>query len=127
MEVLDKRIRQRRANFQFYYKELSHYDGVKFLTENGQYYSNYWLTTLIIDNHKATSDDVWNALDRENIDARPLWKPMHLQPVFKSFPAYLNGISEHLFNKGLCLPSGSNLTQEDKHRIIQVLHKILQG
>ena len=61
------------------------------------------------------------ALEKENIESRPLWKPMHLQPVFKEFPAYVDGTSEDLFEKGLCLPSGSNLTDEDLHRVVSVI------
>jgi len=70
--------------------------------------------------------DLQEALERENIESRPLWKPMHLQPVFNSCPAYVNGTSEKLFEQGLCLPSGSNMTDDDRERILKVMLKFLK-
>lgn len=127
MEVIEKRVSQRRNNFQFYREQLNRYDFIEFLQEDQFSFSNYWLTSILINHPIITRETIRKELEAHHIESRPLWKPMHLQPVFNSFPAYLNGISEHLFNKGLCLPSGSNLTHEDKNRIINVLHKILQG
>jgi dTDP-4-amino-4,6-dideoxygalactose transaminase len=91
------------------------------------YFSNFWLTTILIDDKKTgfTNTDLRLAFEKENIETRPLWKPMHLQPVFKSYPAYLNGVSESLFKKGLCLPSGSNLTNEEKNRIRKTISVFL--
>ena len=66
------------------------------------------------------------ALEKENIESRPLWKPMHMQPVFKGVPYYGNGVSESLFERGLCLPSGSNLTEEDLGNVVQVVKKVLR-
>jgi len=127
MEVLDERVKQRRENFQFYFNELNGYECVHFLTEKGPAYSNYWLTTIIIDRHKKFSEDLRIALGKEHIEARPLWKPMQLQPVFRDYPFYGNGTSTNLFNKGLSLPSGSNLTQEDKERIIEIVHRVIRN
>ena len=123
MEVLQNRIEKRRENFHFYSGHLSDYEEIEFLTEPNGFFSNYWLTTCIIkENAKNITREVIRlSLQKKNIETRPLWKPMHLQPVFKHYPAYLNGVSEELFEKGLCLPSGSNLTEEDKYRIISEL------
>jgi dTDP-4-amino-4,6-dideoxygalactose transaminase len=129
LEVLEKRVAQRRANFNFYFENLSQIQGIRFLREPGaDYKSNYWLTTILID-PKITGvqwEDLQKELEKENIETRPLWKPMHLQPVFSHHPAYLNGVSEELFNIGLCLPSGSNLDDEDRNRIMKVLKKTLK-
>ena len=122
MEVLDKHIAYIRENFNFYKKHLGGIDGISFLEEpNEDYRSNYWLTCILVDPNKTngvTRETIRLALAAENIESRPLWKPMHLQPVFQDCPYYGKGVSDGLFEKGLCLPSGSNLTIEDKNRII---------
>jgi dTDP-4-amino-4,6-dideoxygalactose transaminase len=127
MEVLDQRVSQRRDNF-FFYKELfKSMEGIKLLEEpSSDFYSNHWLTAIQIDDSIAgfSREDLRIELERENIESRPLWKPMHLQPIFFEYPAYINGISEKLFNKGLCLPSGSNLNESDKERIFNVIKSI---
>jgi dTDP-4-amino-4,6-dideoxygalactose transaminase len=125
MEVIDNRVKQRRDNFNFYKKNLEKIEGISFLEEpDKSYFSNHWLTTILIDPIRTgkTRDDLQIAMDKENIESRPLWKPMHLQPVFSACPAYLNGTSEALFTKGLCLPSGSNMSDEDR---ISVLNTII--
>lgn len=123
LEVLDLRIRQRRANNAFYRNLLSGVEGVSFHTESSKMFSNYWLSSILIDPHKTkrTREELRLAFDAENIESRPLWKPMHLQPVFKDAPAYTNGFSQKAFEMGLCLPSGSNLTDYDRERIAGVL------
>ncbi len=129
MEVLDKHIALRRENFLFYKKHLSEIDGISFLEEpNKDFFSNCWLTCILVDPKKTdgvTREDIRLALEAENIESRPLWKPMHMQPVLKDCPVYENGTSEKLFEMGLCLPSGSNLTMEDKKRILKVLNNLL--
>ena len=123
MKVIDKRVEQRRSNNNFYRTILNGCIGLSFQSEpNSDYFSNYWLTAITIDplsRGGQTREDVRLALEKENIESRPLWKPMHLQPIFKNFPAYINGTSERLFENGLCLPSGSNLTDVDRLRIKQ--------
>ena len=92
-------------------------------------FSNRWLTTILIDFRKTggiTREDLRLALEADNIEARPLWKPMHLQPVFAGCPVFVNGVSEKLFEQGLCLPSGSNLTEEDQNRISAVIKRVFQ-
>ena len=119
LEVLEKRINARRENNQFYRSILGDYDFIGFQNEPEGHFSNFWLTSIVIEENGRgiSSEKIRLIMDSENIETRPFWKPMHLQPVFKSYPAYLNGVSERLFNHGLCLPSGSNLTDNEKGRI----------
>lgn len=124
MEVLGERVMQRRANHDFYKELFSDIAAVDIFTEaNSDFYSNHWLTSITInkDNTSKTNHDLMSAFAEENIETRPLWKPMHLQPVFKDCPYYGENIAEELFNQGLCLPSGSNLTNDDKKRIYDVV------
>lgn len=129
MEVIDERVKRRRDNYSFYKKNLEIFKGISFLEEpNGSYFSNRWLTTIIIDPGKAgiTREILQADLEKENIESRPLWKPMHLQPIFSSCPAYVNGTSEELFNRGLCLPSGTNMSDDDRQRILDTISKCLK-
>ncbi|MCK5823358.1 MAG: aminotransferase class I/II-fold pyridoxal phosphate-dependent enzyme, partial [Bacteroidales bacterium] len=124
MKVIDLRVKQRRANHQFYKDNLEKIQGVSVFTEPEGFFSNYWLTTILIDPKKTngiTTDDVRLSLEKENIETRPLWKPMHMQPIFKDYPAYCNGVSESLFKIGLCLPSGSNMTDDDRNRVLKAI------
>jgi dTDP-4-amino-4,6-dideoxygalactose transaminase len=116
MTVLADRVAQRRSNFEFYKNAFKDIPEISFLEEPEGYYSNRWLTTILVKG-KVSREDIRLALEEDNIESRPLWKPMHLQPVFVGAPAYTNGVSEELFEKGLCLPSGSNLTQGDLERV----------
>lgn len=128
MQVLNNHINLRRNMHNFYKNIFKNSKGITLLEEpNKDYYSNFWLTTILINKDITgyTYNDLRLEFEKENIETRPLWKPMHLQPVFEKYPAYLNGTSEHLFNSGLCLPSSSNLTNNDKDRIINVLNKFL--
>ena len=130
LEVIEDRIRERRDNFIFYKKNLLDIKGISFLEEPDKaYYSNRWLTTILIDPLKTgvTREIIQQELEKDNIETRPLWKPMHLQPVFSSFPAYLNGTSENLFQHGLCLPSGSSLTADDKLKVLGKLLKCMNN
>ncbi len=127
MEMLANRIDQRRAIYQQYYNKLKGIKGITLLDEPAGYFSNRWLSTILIDPMQTggiTRETLRLALDEENIESRPLWKPMHLQPVFKDNPFYGNGTSEKLFENGLCLPSGSNLTADDMQRIFRVIDKV---
>ena len=111
-------------------ENLAGFEGISFLEEPGSdYFSNYWLTCIQVDPAKTngvTRETLRLAMEAENIESRPLWKPMHLQPVFKDCPFYGEGISDALFEKGLCLPSGSNLTDEDKNRVLKTILKALR-
>ncbi|MBN1185661.1 MAG: aminotransferase class I/II-fold pyridoxal phosphate-dependent enzyme [Bacteroidales bacterium] len=126
MEVLDERVKKRRENFFFYKKNLASISGISFVEEPGYcFFSNHWLTTILMDPQKTdvTREQLQIALEENNIESRPVWKPMHLQPVFSKYPSYINGTSESLFDKGLCLPSGSNMTGSDRQRVLDVILK----
>ncbi len=111
LTYLDNRVEKRREIFEFYQTRLSDRSKFTFLGEINGTRSNRWLTTVLIEG--ATPEHVRLALERENIESRPLWKPMHLQPVFQGVPYYGGGLSEKLFEKGLCLPSGTVLSTQD--------------
>ena len=125
MFVLEDHVARRREIHDLYVKLLDGVKGVKVMCqpEGGDFDSNYWLTCITVEPVEAgfTREDVRLALDADNIESRPLWKPMHLQPVFKDAPFYGNGTSERLFEIGLCLPSGPTLTNEDIERVGQVI------
>lgn len=126
MEVLDKHISLRRDMNAFYKNIFKDINGVTVFTESNQeLFSNHWLSCITIsENAPFTKDEFYNKMLEANIETRPLWKPMHLQPVFKNAPYYGGKISETLFNSGLCLPSGSNLTNVDRDRIIEVVESL---
>ena len=125
MEILDSHIEKRREMHQFYKNVFVDQEGITIFSEpNEDYYSNHWLSAIIINSEKnngKSREDLRLLLENENIESRPLWKPMHLQPVFKNAPYYGGSVSEELFNNGLCLPSGSNLNSDDITRIKSVL------
>ena len=124
MEVLEERVSLRRANHNFYKEIFSDIEAVNIFTESSSdFYSNHWLTSITLDKNitTQTNHDLMASFADKNIETRPLWKPMHLQPVFKDCPYYGENVAEELFDQGLCLPSGSNLTDEDKKRILDVI------
>lgn len=120
MDVLPDRVQQRRANYAFYREQLAAIPAISFPDEpGGDFHSNRWLSTILVDDSQGVSrEDIRLALEKENIESRPLWKPMHMQPVFEAAPYYGDGTSERLFEKGLCLPSGSNMTDEERERVL---------
>ena len=126
LSVLEDRVKARRANFDFYKEELGNLPGIHFMPEAEYGRGNRWLTCITIDSALFGKDRecVRLALENENIEARPVWKPLHLQPVFKDYPFYGTGVSEEIFDKGLCLPSGSNLKEVDLERVIDVWHRV---
>lgn len=120
MEVLDNRVEARRAMNSFYQELLAGIDGVTVFTEpNEDFFSNHWLSAILIDAEITgiTREDLRLAFLEDDIESRPLWKPMHMQPIFADVPYYGGIVAEKLFDNGLCLPSGSNLTDEDRARI----------
>ncbi|MFT6112582.1 MAG: dTDP-4-amino-4,6-dideoxygalactose transaminase [Bacteroidia bacterium] len=128
LQVLDKHIALRRANNLWYQSIFKAYDFITVFKEpTVDYFSNHWLSCILVnENSKGiTRESLRLAMTEENIECRPLWKPMHQQPIFKHHPAYMNGTSDLLFEKGLCLPSGSNLTDEEYKRIEEALHNAL--
>ncbi|MCD4768760.1 MAG: aminotransferase class I/II-fold pyridoxal phosphate-dependent enzyme [Bacteroidales bacterium] len=131
MEVLEDRVKKRRVINTFYTKNLGEIEGITFLKEpSSDYFSNFWLTTIQVDPLKTEGvnhEDIRLALLKNDIDSRPVWKPMHLQPVFDHYPKYVNGTSENIFERGLCLPSGSSLTDDDLVRIISEIKSALNA
>lgn len=129
MLVLNSHIQARRNMNNFYLELFRNVKGIKVQQEPSvDYYSNFWLTAIVIDPNilGKSALDLRLALEKENIESRPLWKPMHLQPIFMDYPYYGSNIAEDLFLNGLCLPSGSNLTIEEKDRIKKTVTEFLQ-
>ncbi|GAA4311525.1 DegT/DnrJ/EryC1/StrS family aminotransferase [Compostibacter hankyongensis] len=129
MEVLDLRVKQRRENFDKYREILKDLPGISFLSEPDGFFSNRWLTTILVNPHQSggiTREDIRLELEKNNIESRPLWKPMHLQPIFKDAPFYGDGTSEQLFDRGLCLPSASNLSVSDQKNITDIIQRIFK-
>ena len=120
MKVIDDRVRQRKFNFEFYVEQLGNIENISFQPEAEHSVSNRWLTCILLKS-EAEREGLRRTLERNNIESKPLWKPLHQQPIFKDCPKYLNGISDELFKKGLCLPSGSNLSQKDLGRITTII------
>ena len=125
MQVLQDRVSARRANFNYYKKHLSLYTELSFLEEVPGSYSNRWLSCILTDSYEMR-EKIRLTLAEENIESRPLWKPMHLQPIFSKADRFENGVSESLFEKGLCLPSGSNLTEGDLNKVCELIKKALK-
>ncbi len=128
MQVLADRIAKRREIYGKYHTLLSGRKGISFCNEPAGYFSNRWLSTILIDPAVAdvTREDLRLALENENIESRPLWKPMHMQPVFDGSPFYGDGTSERLFANGLCLPSGSNMTDDELARVFEVINSVIK-
>lgn len=129
MLVLPDRVNQRRNVFEQYKNTLAEYPGIRFLAEPTGFYSNRWLTAILIDPKQSgiNREVLRLALQAENIESRPLWKPMHMQPVFANSRFFGDGTAEALFEQGLCLPSGSNLTTGEFERVIAVIDKVWQN
>jgi dTDP-4-amino-4,6-dideoxygalactose transaminase len=127
MEVLDKHIALRRAMHDFYLEVFDTVEGITVFNEPSvDYYSNHWLSAIVVHPELCngkTREDLRLALEAQNIESRPLWKPMHLQPVFSDAPYYGSTVSQNLFEKGLCLPSGSNLSDSDREKIKKWLNQ----
>ena len=129
LQVLQERVQSRRDNFKFYKKKMGSLPGIKFMPEAQYGRSNRWLTCITIDPALFGKDReyVRLALEKENIEARPAWKPLHLQPVFKDYPFYGTRVSEEIFDNGLCLPSGSNLKEDDLGRVVDVFRRVFDN
>jgi dTDP-4-amino-4,6-dideoxygalactose transaminase len=125
LEVLGKRVKQRREVYEGYLNGLREIEAIQFLKEPIGYYANRWLTCITLDPAGGINpEDLRVHLDQHHIESRPLWKPLHLQPVFQQYPYYGDRVSETLFGQGLCLPSGSNLTEEDQEKVIKTIRKL---
>ena len=126
MEVLEAHVNLRRAMHDFYTRYFADKKGVTLFKEpNADFFSNHWLTAILLDSYEQR-EALRLLFESQNIESRPLWKPMHLQPVFQSYPFYGTHVAAHLFEKGLCLPSGSNLTETQWKRIENVLEEFFK-
>ena len=127
LEVLSERVSRKREIFNFYRTQLSNINEITFLEESEYSFSNYWLTTILLEkNGTIDREQLRLHLEKDNIESRPLWKPMHLQPVFKDCKSYINGVSEDLFARGLCLPSGTDMQLEDLRRIVRKVKELYE-
>lgn len=126
LQVLADRVARRREIFSTYVDQLGNLPGIQFMPQPEGFYSTRWLTALTIDPQQAgvTNEEIRLALESENIESRPVWKPMHLQPAFRDCRNISNGTSEALFRDGLCLPSGSSMTAEDQDRVCRVVKSL---
>jgi len=126
LQALDARVQRKREIFETYQRALGDLPGITFMPEAPWGLHNRWLTTIIVESDQfgATREDIRLALEAENIESRPLWKPMHMQPVFAGCEAVGGGVSEELFQKGLCLPSGTAMTSADIERVVEIIRNI---
>ena len=125
LQALPDRVAARRRNFDYYCRALSDLPGIEFMPEAPWGNSTRWLTCITVDPARLGVDReaIRLALESENIEARPVWKPMHLQPVFKDCERIGGDVAADLFERGLCLPSGSSLSEEDLARVVEVIHR----
>ena len=123
LTILDERVSQKKSIFEFYKEHLGDLPGISFMPVNDWQSPNYWLS-CIVTNSKTDYIDIINALEAVSIQSRPLWKPMHLQPYYQEYPAYTNGVSEHLFNNGLCLPSDTKMTENDLEEVCSIVRSV---
>ena len=126
LRVLEDRVARRRANFEFYRDALGDVPGIGFMPEHPRGRSTRWLTCITVDPRRfgATREDVRLALEADNIESRPTWKPMHLQPVFSHCRLCGGAVAEWIFEQGLCLPSGSSLAEEDLLRVVDIVRAV---
>jgi dTDP-4-amino-4,6-dideoxygalactose transaminase len=127
LRVLAERVAQRRANFDYYHQHLSEIPGIDWMPEPAECVSTRWLTCITVDPQLTgvTREEIRLALEAENIEARAVWKPLHRQPAYQDCRARGGAVSERLFETGLCLPSGSSLTENDLSRVVSIVHKTL--
>src|SRR5690625_1910755 len=123
LKVLDKRVEKKRYIYEFYKSELSELDGVEFMPSNEWDAPNYWLSSMLLTG-KVRPDDVIDALEEENIESRPVWKPMHLQPYFEKYDFVGTDVSKELFENGVCLPSDTKMTDQDLERVVKTIKEL---
>ncbi|KIL35445.1 aminotransferase DegT [Cohnella kolymensis] len=123
LKVLDQRVKKKKYIFDFYYRELGSLQGVEFMPCNDWNEPNFWLSSMTL-NGKVKPNDLVEALEKENIESRPIWKPMHMQPFFQKFDYIGTDVSEKLFENGVCLPSDTKMTDTDLHRVVATIKKL---
>jgi pyridoxal phosphate-dependent aminotransferase EpsN len=129
LAVLRQRVEQRRANYEFYRRRMADLPGVEFMPEDPHGRSTRWLTCIQVDPRRfgATREDIRLSLERKNIESRPVWKPMHLQPVFADCRKRGGAVAQRLFERGLCLPSGSNLSRDELAMVADAIRSVASG
>ncbi|WML58619.1 aminotransferase class I/II-fold pyridoxal phosphate-dependent enzyme [Neobacillus sp. PS2-9] len=120
LKVLDKRVEKKNYIFEFYKRELGNLEGILFMPSNDWNEPNYWLSSMTL-NGRVRPLDIMQALEKENIESRPVWKPMHMQPFFGKYDFIGTGISEKLFENGVCLPSDTKMNDEDLERVVNII------
>lgn len=125
LKVLNERIKKKKYIHDFYKKELSNIRQISFMPENEWNDPNYWLSVITIDERNPV--DIMDELEKENIESRPVWKPMHLQPVFNQYDYVGSDVAETLFNKGICLPSDTKMTDQDLYRVTQIIKRVMSN
>jgi len=123
LKVLNQRIKKKREIFKFYKSELGQLDGVEMMPVNEWNEPNYWLSCILLSGYVRPSD-VMGALEAENIESRPIWKPMHMQPFFAGYDFVGDGVAEKIFENGVCLPSDTKMSHEDLDRIVKIIKKL---
>ncbi|SFT25314.1 DegT/DnrJ/EryC1/StrS aminotransferase family protein [Paenibacillus sp. BC26] len=123
LKVLNQRVEKKRYIFEYYKRELNSLEGVEFMPTNIWNKPNFWLSTITL-NGKVRPIDVMKALEVENIESRPIWKPMHMQPFFKNYDVITTGVAAKLFENGVCLPSDTKMTDEDLERIARTIKRL---
>jgi dTDP-4-amino-4,6-dideoxygalactose transaminase len=123
LTVLDERVSQKKAIFDYYKQHLGDLPGISFMPVHDWQSPNYWLSCIVTNEHTHYLDII-QALEEASIQSRPLWKPMHLQPFFQDYPSYTNGVSEYLFNNGLCLPSDTKMTKDDLAEVCSIVRSV---
>ena len=120
LKVLDQRVAKKNYIFEFYKRELGGLEGIEFMPSNEWNEPNYWLSSITLSG-KVRPIDIFEALETENIESRPVWKPMHMQPFFEKYDFVGEGVSEKLFENGVCLPSDTKMTDEDLERVVKTI------
>ncbi|NLN42317.1 MAG: aminotransferase DegT, partial [Clostridiales bacterium] len=120
LKVLDERIAKKRYIYEFYKRELGKLDGIEMMPINEWNEPNCWLSCITLSGDVQPLNII-EALERENIESRPIWKPMHMQPVFAEYDFIGEGISEQIYANGVCLPSDTKMTDEDLHRVCRIV------
>lgn len=121
LKVLEERVQQKRHIFDTYKEELKEIEEISFISEMENERANYWLSAILIDSDKVTPTMIMDALEEKNIEARPIWKPMHMQPVFKGYDSFGGEVAEEYFEKGLCLPSDTKMTDGQLELVIEII------
>lgn len=124
LKVLKDRVNKKKYIYDYYKEAFKNLEGIEMMPDNEWNEPNYWLSSMTINHPKITVTDIINALEKENIESRHLWKPMHLQPYYKDFEFFGNGVSEELFKTGICLPSDSKMSDEDLERVTETVKEL---